>query len=93
MTIALAGIVCPRVNAAPSKQEGSSESPASAAPEPFALQAKLFTELRLLSRELDVVLYGATPGRSSGGGGEGLLLGTVLHPKVICGDWRCEVVC
>jgi hypothetical protein len=67
VSFAFAGATCPRVN---SSAEGG------AAPEPFALQSKLFTECRLLNRRLDLAIQGVSSGR-----GEPMLLGTVLHPR------------
>eukprot|EP00602_Paraphysomonas_sp_CaronLab_P001201 CAMPEP_0185019232 /NCGR_PEP_ID=MMETSP1103-20130426/1860_1 /TAXON_ID=36769 /ORGANISM="Paraphysomonas bandaiensis, Strain Caron Lab Isolate" /LENGTH=865 /DNA_ID=CAMNT_0027549435 /DNA_START=359 /DNA_END=2956 /DNA_ORIENTATION=- len=80
VTLSLAGAICARVNA-PKSDSAESEN---SSPEPFALQAKLFSELRLLHRELDVVIHAA-----SKGSGEGVLLGTVLHPK---GNITVEIV-
>lgn len=73
-SVSLAGIVCPRVNV------GKSDSDTPSSPEPFALQARHFSELRLLNREVDVSVHGATAG-SGKAGSEGSLLVTVSHPK------------
>lgn len=77
VTVSLAGVVCPRVNAAKTSS-GNDQPEESSGPEPFALQGKLFTELRVLNRELSVAVHSA----SSKGGGDGTLLATILHPKV-----------
>lgn len=58
----------------------SSSSGSSA--EPYGLQAKVFSELRLLNRELDVKLF-AVDARANA------LVGTVLHPK---GDIAGEIL-
>lgn len=74
VTIALAGATCPRVNGGKAGQTDDTSSE----PEPFALQGKLFTELRVLNRELGVAIHSA----STRSGSDGTLLGTILHPKV-----------
>lgn len=53
VSFAFAGATCPRVNT-PSSAAAEGQA-ASAGPEPFAVQSKLFTELRLLNRRLDLV--------------------------------------
>jgi len=68
----LSGIQCPRVNTAPRVTEAGQSAPASE-PEPFALEAKYFTETRLLNRELDIMLEGIDK--------FGNFYGTVLHPQ------------
>lgn len=83
LSFSLAGIICPRINASKSQQPQAAaatfegEAPAAAAnagkPEPFALQARHFTELRLLNREVQIVMQ--TLDRT------GNVLGSVLHPK------------
>lgn len=75
VSIALAGIVCPRVNAG-NKTDGDTSSP-----ETFALQARHFSEMRLLNREVEVAVHGAAAG-SGKAANEGSLLATFLHPKV-----------
>ena len=59
VSFAFAGATCPRVNT-PSASAGTvsadgSTPSAAAGPEPFAVQSKLFTELRLLNRRLELV--------------------------------------
>ena len=76
VSVSLAGIVCPRVNVG----KADAETPSS--PEPFALQARHFSELRLLNRELDISVHGAAAGSGKAGGSEGSLLVTVSHRKV-----------
>ena len=49
--------------------------------DPFALQARLFTELRLLNREVEVLMQGLDRA--------GNIVGTVLHPK---GNIAVEIV-
>ena len=49
--------------------------------DPFALQARLFTELRLLNREVEVLMEGLDRA--------GNIVGTVLHPK---GNIAVEIV-
>lgn len=72
LSFSLAGIICPRINAA--KQQSAPDAEASVSkPEPFALQARHFTELRLLNREVQIVMQ--TLDRT------GNVLGSVLHPK------------
>jgi staphylococcal nuclease domain-containing protein 1 len=86
LPFSLAGILCPRINASKQSQIGTTTSadgseataPASASssaskPEPFAVQARHFTELRLLNREVQIVMQ--TLDRT------GNVLGSVLHPK------------
>lgn len=83
LSFSLAGIICPRINASKSQQPQAAaatfegEAPAAVAnagkPEPFALQARHFTELRLLNREVQIVMQ--TLDRT------GNVLGSVLHPK------------
>lgn len=84
LSFSLAGIICPRINASKSQQsqaaaattfEGEAPSAVTSAgkPEPFALQARHFTELRLLNREVQIVMQ--TLDRT------GNVLGSVLHPK------------
>ena len=75
LSFSLAGIICPRINA--SKQQSAPElegtSNSVSKPEPFALQARHFTELRLLNREVQIIMQ--TLDRT------GNVLGSVLHPK------------
>lgn len=75
LSFSLAGIICPRINA--SKQQSGPEiegtNTSVSKPEPFALQARHFTELRLLNREVQIVMQ--TLDRT------GNVLGSVLHPK------------
>jgi hypothetical protein len=77
VSVALAGIVCPRVNSG----NGKVDSEATTGPEAFALQARHFSEMRLLNREVDVAVHGASSG-SGKVASEGSLLVTLLHPKV-----------
>jgi staphylococcal nuclease domain-containing protein 1 len=93
ISFSLAGILCPRLNSGSKAQsqsqaqsegaEGAASASASTAaqPEPFALQARHFTELRLLNREMDVVMQSLDR--------TGNVLGTVLHPK---GNIAVEIV-
>lgn len=60
---------------------GKADAETPSSPETFALQARHFSELRLLNRELEVSVHGAASG-SGKGGGEGSLLVTANHPKV-----------
>ena len=85
ISLALAGVTCPRVNAkTPSSDASPTEHSSELAcagqtsPEPFALQGKLFTELRVLHRELNVTVHAP----AARGGVDGTLLGTIQHPKV-----------
>ena len=77
LSFSLAGILCPRINASKQTSAADTEAPATATsaskPEPFALQARHFTELRLLNREVQIVMQ--TLDRT------GNVLGSVLHPK------------
>lgn len=83
LSFSLAGIICPRINASKQQQSATAavaafdpEAPAGGnvgKPEPFALQARHFTELRLLNREVQIVMQ--TLDRT------GNVLGSVLHPK------------
>eukprot|EP01041_Mallomonas_annulata_P007052 gene7052-14351_t len=70
LTVSLTGVLCPRLNTP--KSDADPATPP-VPPEPFALQAKHFTELRMLNREVDLVVDGID--RS------GTLLVTVKHPK------------
>ena len=45
----LAGVLCPRLGSAKPATEGATEVPQQTQPEPFALQAKYFTEVRFFS--------------------------------------------
>ena len=63
VTLQLAGLKCPALKAN------------EAAPEPFAEEARHFVELRLLQRDVHVVLEGVA--NQSGG----VLLGSVRHPN------------
>jgi staphylococcal nuclease domain-containing protein 1 len=77
ISFSLAGIICPRINSGKSQSSGESDdqkqSSSGSKPEPFALQARHFTELRLLNREVEIVMQ--TLDRT------GNVLGSVLHPK------------
>ena len=74
LSFSLAGIICPRINASKQQPADADATASSAAkPEPFALQARHFTELRLLNREVQIVMQ--TLDRT------GNVLGSVLHPK------------
>lgn len=85
VTFALAGATCPRVNSSSGNGNGSAESTdEGSSPEPFALQSKLFAEMRLLNRRLELAVQGLSSGR-----GESMLLGTVLHPR---GNITVEIV-
>jgi hypothetical protein len=63
VTFALAGATCPRVNngtttsssSSSDKNATSGNGSGGNAAEPFAIQSKLFTEMRLLNRRLDLV--------------------------------------
>jgi len=62
VTVMLAGVKCPM-----SKREGDKESF-----EPFAQEAKYFTDCRLLQREIQIILEGVSSNQN--------FLGTVIHP-------------
>jgi staphylococcal nuclease domain-containing protein 1 len=66
ISFSLAGILCPRMNSKAAEGEASQ-------PEPFAQQARHFTELRMLNREMQIVMQSVDRG--------GNVLGTALHPK------------
>jgi endonuclease YncB( thermonuclease family) len=83
VSVALAGIVCPRVNSG-GKADSEGNTPA---PEAFALQARHFSEMRLLNREVELAVHGAAAG-SGKVASEGSLLVTLGHPKV---RTRCEL--
>ena len=51
--------------------------------EPFAEEAKYFTEVRLLQRDVKIVLEGASNQN---------LLGTVIHPVIVVNLYVC-VIC
>jgi staphylococcal nuclease domain-containing protein 1 len=68
MSFCIAGIICPRVNSSASSGNGTSPGP-----EPFAMQAKHFTESRLLNRDIKVVMQGIDK--------NGNIFCTVLHPR------------
>lgn len=63
----LAGVQCPRMN----PPVGSAEAAANAGPQPFAREAKHFTEMRLLHRDVEVKLEGVDK--------YGNLFGSVVH--------------
>ena len=55
--MSLAGVQCPRLNSVRRAPEGEAEGAAQAQPaaEPFAAQARMFSELRLLQRDITVL--------------------------------------
>lgn len=65
VSLFLSGVACPRVS--PRGPDGTPQ-----APEPFSREARHFVEVRLLNREVDVVLDGADR--------YGNLVGTLEHP-------------
>ncbi|OQR83254.1 nuclease [Achlya hypogyna] len=65
INFALSGVQCPRVNPAPGAE--------ATGPAPFAREAKLFTEMRLLHRKINVKLEGVDK--------YGNLYGSVVHPS------------
>lgn len=78
VNMSLAGIICPRMNsgnpnASGSRKDEKDGGDSSKPPEPFAMQARHFTELRLMNREVDIVMQALDR--------KGNILGTVLHPK------------
>lgn len=75
INFSFAGIVCPRINSNKTVIDNLDEEDAEAASscEPFALQAKHFTELRLLNRVVDIVMDKVEK--------SGVVFGTVLHTK------------
>jgi staphylococcal nuclease domain-containing protein 1 len=95
-SVFMAGVMCPRVGssttapAAASEnadEDGEDQAPAAATTstvtaEPFGLQAKVFSELRLMNRELDCRLYGVDVRGNA-------FIGTILHPK---GDIAIEIL-
>ena len=96
MTVMLSfsGIACPRVRPTARKPRGGgaakvaadgadAASPAALEPEPFALEARDFTEVRLLHRRLEV--------RFEGVGRTGRFFGTVVHKKGNIGVKLVEV--
>lgn len=58
ITVFLAGIQCPAMARRVAAPEGSTEKQPDPQPEPFAREAKHFTEIKLLHREVRVVLEG-----------------------------------
>lgn len=77
----LAGVYCPRVNTsrvAVGDEDVDAEDVTNC--EPFGQQAKHFVELRLLNREVDIVIQKIEKGR---------VFGTVVHPK---GDIAHEIL-
>ena len=85
VSFSLAGVVAPRINATSKAnqdnaavEEGDEETnkanPSSSTPEVYGLQSRHFTELRMLSREVDIVMESLDA--KTGG-----ILGTILHPK------------
>ncbi len=99
ISIALTAVTCPKIpsNNTQSDPQSNTSSTPTVAPEPFALQSKLFSEIRVLNNLLSVEIQGIVSGsstNSSSGVGKSsnsagndnngkLLLGTFLHPKVI----------
>mmetsp|Transcript_28764 Transcript_28764/g.37765 ORF Transcript_28764/g.37765 Transcript_28764/m.37765 type:complete len:904 (+) Transcript_28764:127-2838(+) len=69
----LSGVQCPRVNTAPRVDPTTGQPVPASEPEPFAREAKHFTEIRLLHREVDVLLEGVDK--------YGNFYGTVCHPQ------------
>lgn len=65
----LAGLICPRINTPKTDQAVNTVTH----PEPYSLQSRVFSELRLLNREINVIMQGLDR--------MGNVLGTVLHPK------------
>jgi staphylococcal nuclease domain-containing protein 1 len=93
----MAGVICPRVgtaatasaavndeadNDAGDAEAQSTPATSNAVAEPFGLQAKVFTELRLLNRELDCKIFGVDSRGNA-------LIGTIMHPK---GDIAIELL-
>ena len=92
MVIAFSGIVCPRVRPMAPRKRGPKPADGEAAaapksapldPEPFALEARDFTEVRLLHRRLEVLFEGV--------GRNGKFYGTVVHKKGNIGVKLVEV--
>ena len=69
VSLSITGVYCPRINAS-----SGSGSAAPAGPEPFAEQARLFTQMRLLNRKLLIDIESV---ESNGGG----VNASILHPK------------
>ena len=69
VSFSITGLYCPRFNSGGAVSAGAAPSP-----EAYAEQARLFTQMRLLQRKLQVHIEGI---ESNGSG----ILGTVLHPK------------
>jgi staphylococcal nuclease domain-containing protein 1 len=106
ISLALSGVVCPRVNPRGKGKAAPPAAPAAAPPaaaaadadadapppppaaaaanpaEPFALEARHFSETRLLNRELDVCLEGVDS--------YGNIFGTINHPS---GSIGCVLLC
>uniref|UniRef100_A0A7S2RCV2 Uncharacterized protein n=1 Tax=Mucochytrium quahogii TaxID=96639 RepID=A0A7S2RCV2_9STRA len=73
ITFNLAGVQCPRVNAMPGSVEG---------PQPFGPEARYFTEMRLLNRDVHVVINGVDEKFNT-------FYGSVEHPA---GDISVELL-
>jgi staphylococcal nuclease domain-containing protein 1 len=69
LPFSLAGVLCPRINTPKTDQAVDTVTH----PEPYSLQSRVFSELRLLNREINVIMQGLDR--------MGNVLGTVLHPK------------
>ena len=67
VTVQLSGIKCPGF-----KREEDKE-----VAEPFAEEAKIFVETKLLQRDVKIILEGVANQQN------GILLGTILHPVCI----------
>lgn len=65
----ITGLYCPRFNSG-----GSASNSSATSPEPYAEQSRLFTQMRLLQRKLQVRIDGLEPNGSG-------IIGSVLHPK------------
>lgn len=72
------GILCPRLNATGAATESQSDAAEEGKPDedPFSQQARYFTEVRLLHREVDIVMEYLDANKNVS-----FVYGTALHPK------------
>jgi staphylococcal nuclease domain-containing protein 1 len=74
LSFSLAGVLAPRINSGKDDDDDDEGDGKSKVLEPYALQSKHFTELRVLCRELDVIMESYDPKTS-------VILGSMIHPK------------
>lgn len=85
ISFSLGGVLAPRINSSSKEEIDGDEDGVNknkAAAEPFAFQSRHFSEIRLLCRDVDIVMESLDAKTS-------LILGSILHPR---GDIAVEIV-